>query len=72
MGVCCDSCFDKIRINEFIEDGYDFEQDQDVNDKCCCCCCCCCKKFCCCLMFVFLPIVILASVGIYVYLTYFL
>ncbi|UXX41916.1 hypothetical protein [Psilogramma increta granulovirus] len=38
MGLCCNSCLDKINITE-IEDGFDDENDEQK--RCCFCCTCC-------------------------------
>ncbi|QOD40073.1 Maph110 [Matsumuraeses phaseoli granulovirus] len=44
MGLCCNSCFDKITITD-IENG-SLPDEEKENDHCCCCCCCSCNRLC--------------------------
>ncbi|AKS25451.1 Clas108 [Clostera anastomosis granulovirus B] len=48
MGLCCNSCLDKINITE-MEEGWDDENDGDQK-RCCCCCTWC--RFVMCLLFI--------------------
>ncbi|ACZ63590.1 PrGVORF104 [Pieris rapae granulovirus Wuhan] len=62
MGLCCNSCLDKINISE-IEDGA--WEDDEINQKRCCCCCSWCRFCICFLLIVFTVCIIVLYPTIY-------
>ncbi|ABC61235.1 unknown [Choristoneura occidentalis granulovirus] len=63
MGLCCNSCLDKININD-VEDG-NWEDDDDNNKKRCCFCCTCCRCTICLLVISFIICIVILFPSIF-------